>query len=94
MNIFDIINGVAFQKKPDLLDNLETEGTVQPFLLNRWLSMLDPSAAIIVNGTVNKYHSVFGDKTSYYKFLVHVLPQYKRQRIQYIKKPAKTEPVD
>jgi hypothetical protein len=94
VNIFDIINGIAFQKKSELLDNIEAEGAIQPFLVNRWLSMLDPSAAIIVNETVNKFHSVFGDKASYYKFLVNVLPQYKRQRIQYIKKPAKTESVD
>lgn len=91
MNIFDLISGVAFQKKPELLDNIESEGAVQPFLLNRWLSMMDPSAAVIVNETVNKFHSVFPDKNMYYKFLVHVLPHYKRQRINYIKKPAKTD---
>jgi len=86
LNIFDIIDGIAFSKKSDLLDNIETEKQYSPFLTNRWLSMLDPSAARIINDTVNRYYNVFDNKTTY-KFLEAILPEYRRQRINYIKKP-------
>lgn len=86
MNIFDIINGVAFDKKADLLSQAEDEKTYAPYLVNRWLSMLDGSAARIVNETLNRFGQVF-TPAEQYKFLVNVLPRYKRQRINYIKKP-------
>lgn len=86
MNIFDIINGVAFDKKADLINQTEDEKAYAPFLVNRWLSMLDGSAARIVNETLNRFGGVF-TSAEQYKFLVHVLPLYKRQRINYIKKP-------
>lgn len=86
MNIFDIINDVAFSKKIRPNFNLEEEKNIQPFLLNRWMSMLDPSAALIVNETLNKYGR---NLSSYecYRFLANVLPKYKFKRIEYIKKP-------
>jgi len=87
VNIFDVIDGIAFSKKPQLLDNVESESQVQPYMVNRWLSMLDPAAAIIINGTANKYHGILTDKKMYYKFMTAVLPQYRKQRIHYIKKP-------
>ena len=80
---------MAFGKKPDLVNSMEAEQSIQPYIVNRWLSMLDPSAAIIVNETANKFHHIFSDKKMYYKFMTAVLPQYRRQRIQYIKKPDK-----
>lgn len=86
MNIFDIINGVAFDKKTDLLDQAEHDKAYQPFLVNRWMSMLDGSAARIINETLNRFGHVFDSKDQY-RFLVNVLPKYKRQRINYIKKP-------
>lgn len=50
--------------------------------------MLDPSAAKIVNATVNRYGHNFSNE-ELYKMLVEVLPRYKRQKINYIKKPSK-----
>jgi len=86
LNIFDIINDVAFSKKARPNFNLEEEKTIQPYLLNRWLSMLDSSAALIVNETLNKYGRNFNSYDSY-KFLLNVLPKYKFKKIEYIKKP-------
>lgn len=85
MNIFDIIDGIAFSKKPDLLKQAEEEKTYQPYLVNRWLSMLDGNTAKIINETLNKYGQVFSPAEQY-TFLTNILPQYKRQRINYIKK--------
>lgn len=88
MNIFDIIDGICFSKKKNLPINVEDEKSFQPFILNRWLSMLDPSAAKIINDTVNRYGQNFNNE-EIYKLLVEVLPRYKRQKINYIKKPVK-----
>lgn len=89
MNIFDILDGICFSKKKTLLDNFEKENEYSPFLVNRWLSMLDPSAAKIVNDTVNRFGQSFSTQEQY-RLLTEILPIYKRQRINYIKKPAKT----
>ena len=48
--------------------------------------MLDPSAALIVNETLNKYGRNLSSHECY-KFLINVLPKYKFRRIEYIKKP-------
>ena len=85
MNIFDIIDGIAFSKKQNLLEQ-DIELKYSPYMVNRWLSMLDPSAAKIINETLNKTYNVFSQPLDSYKFLVNVLPKYKRQKIQYIKK--------
>lgn len=87
MNIFDIIDGIAFSKKPHT-SQVEDEKSYQPFLVNRWLSMLDGSAARIVNETLNRYGHVFNTEEQY-NFLSNVLPKYRKQRINYIKKPSK-----
>ena len=86
MNIFEAIDGMAFSKKMHATENMEAESSWQPYMVNRWLSMLDASAATIINETVNKYHQVFSNKQDYYQFMVHVLPHYRKQRIHYIKK--------
>ena len=88
MNIFDILDGICFSKKKNLPVNLEDEKVFQPYIVNRWLSMLDPSAAKIINNTVNRYGHNFNSE-ELYKLLVEILPRYKRQKINYIKKPSK-----
>lgn len=88
MNIFDIIDGVAFSKKENLVQQAEEKNNYQPYLINRWISMLDSSAAKIVNDTLNRYGHVF-NADDQYTFLLKVLPRYKKQRINYIKRPSK-----
>lgn len=85
MNIFDIIDGIAFSKKKELLQQ-DIELKYTPFMVNRWLSMLDSNAAKIINETVNKTYTVFNNPTDHYKFLLEVLSKYRKQRISYIKK--------
>jgi hypothetical protein len=86
MTIFDVIGGILFTKKKDLLNNVDDARNMQPFLVNRWVSMHSPTEAKIINETVNRYGHVFEDKADLYKFLVNVLPQYRFKRIDYIKK--------
>jgi len=86
MTIFDIISGVLFKKKKDLIDNVDDAKQFQPYLVNRWISMHGPDDARLINETVNRFGHVFKDKTDLYKFMVEVLPQYRFKRINYIKK--------
>jgi hypothetical protein len=86
MTIFDVIGGILFTKRKDLLNNVDDARNMQPFLVNRWVSMHSPTEAKIINETVNRYGHVFEDKADLYKFLVNVLPQYRFKRIDYIKK--------
>jgi hypothetical protein len=86
MTIFDIIGGILFTKKKDILDNVDDQKQFQPFIVNRWLSMHSGDDARIVNETVNKFGHVFTDKADLYKFLVNVLPRHRFKRINYIKK--------
>lgn len=90
MNIFDIIDGIAFSKKKDIFTSPEVEKEYQPFIVNRWLSMLDPVAAKIVNLTVNRVNRQIETPRDQYNMLMNVMPTFKRQRINYIKK-AKTK---
>ena len=86
MTIFDIIGGVLFNKKENLLDNIDDTKHYQPFLVNRWISMHDGDSAKIVNETVNRYGHVFSDKRDQYRFLLNILPKNRFKRIDYIKK--------
>lgn len=86
MNIFDAIDTIAFSKKTVPPDSVDMQSTWQPYMVNRWLSMLDGSAATIINATVNKYHQVFANKQDYLQFMTQVMPRYRKQKIQYIKK--------
>lgn len=87
MNIFDIIDSIAFSKKPITEADMEAEESANVFMVNRWLSMVDSSAANIINNTLNRYHNIFINKTDAFNFLKDVLPIYPKQRIYYIKKP-------
>lgn len=86
MTIFDIIGGVLFNKKEELLNNIDDTKHFQPYLVNRWVSMHSGNDANIINETVNRYGHIFTNKTDLYKFMVNVLPKHKFKRIDYIKK--------
>ena len=86
MTIFDIIGGILFNKKGDLLSNVDDTKQFQPFLVNRWISMHGANDAKIINETVNRYGHVFTDKADLYKFMVQIFPKYKFKKIPYIKK--------
>lgn len=91
MNIFDIIDGIAFSKNKNIFTSAETEGEYQPYIVNRWLSMLDPIAARVINLTVNRRNKITDNPQDHYKMLMNVLPKFPKQRIYYIKKPKTKE---
>lgn len=88
MNIFDLLNNILFEKKEIVLSELNDDKNISVYMLNRWISMLDKNAAQIINSTTNRYASVFETKQDAINFLQGVLPKYRNQRINYIKKPS------
>jgi hypothetical protein len=88
LNIFDIINNIAFSKKTITEGDAESEDSANVYMVNRWVSMIDGSAAHVINNTLNRYHNIFPKKNDAFNFLKDILPCYPRQRIHYIKKPT------
>ena len=85
MNIFDVLDKISFSKKPIEEDSLDTDNSVNPYMINRWVSMIDATAARIVNDTTNRFN--FADKNDTYRLLQTILPNYSKRKIFYIKKP-------
>lgn len=82
--LFPLINWVL--KKTQLINADQTFPT--PYMLNRWLSMADKSAAVIINNTFNYWNNknlLFNDTLEMSKFLKVILPTVK-SKFSYIKK--------
>ena len=86
MNIFNYLSNLLFTKKQPVIQNIDQEGDYQPFLINRWCSMLNNTTANVINTTVNTFFPVFENKHDHYKFLHYILPRSRFTRINYIKK--------
>lgn len=57
------------------------------FLLNRWISMINPHFCLILNSTTNRWNKVLKE-FNFGSFYYHVLPK-NNKRINYIKKKNK-----
>jgi len=86
MNIFNYLSNILFTKKQPKIDDISQSGDYQPFLINRWCSMLNKQTASIVNQTSNMLYMVLENKTDHYRFLHYILPRERFKKINYIKK--------
>lgn len=86
MNIFNYLSNILFTKKDKELKTLDQQSDYQPFLINRWCSMLNKQTCQIVNITTNTMYQVFENKSDHYKFLHYIIPRERFKRINYIKK--------
>lgn len=87
-NIFDYIGGILFTKKEWPNKTLEEDKTFDLYMINRWCSMADKDAARLINETTNKFGHLLDGKEKQYTFLKSILPRYKYQRINYIKRKS------
>ena len=85
MTPFDYLKDIFVTKKGDLpLDEY------YPYLINRWLSFINPSIAETIN-QFNK-QSLLENKQMHYKTMLCLFPKMKyTPRISYIKKPQEEE---
>ncbi len=89
MTIFDYLKDIIVTKR----GNLPIEQYV-PFLVNRWLSFINPTVCELVNGVFNN-KILLEDKELHYKTLVAYFPKAKHTpRISYIKKIKEKEQDD
>jgi hypothetical protein len=79
VTIFDYIKDITTYKK----GNLPLEEYI-PYLINRWLSFIDPQICSAVNESVNSLGNI--DKELHYKLLLKLYPKSKVPFIKYIKK--------
>lgn len=87
--LFPLINWVL--KKTQSINTDQTFPT--PYMLNRWLSMSDKSAAIVINNTFNYWNNknpLFNDTLEMSKFLKIILPTVK-SKFSYIKKSSQNK---
>jgi hypothetical protein len=87
MNIFDTLNWILKNNKKDLIQ----DGDANPFIINRWLSMIDSSTSKIINITTNRWL-----RSENYDFNVFVkfnrcLVNKTTKKISYIKKTKQEE---
>jgi hypothetical protein len=83
---FDILNYVTFEKKSWGNLTQEEKDSVNPYLLNRYLSM-NPDYLELVNYTQTIPHT---EKEKYYKVYSSIIPK-KKQWLKYIKSSNKNE---
>lgn len=87
MTFFEILRCLLFSKNRNNEEvNNESLAQFTPFMVNRWLSFYDNSKTIFVNETLNRFTSLFEDKTDIYRFYNNLIPQFKFKKINYIKK--------
>lgn len=78
--LFEYIKDLTVYKK----GNLPLEDYI-PFLINRWLSFISPSACGAINESVNSLGNI--DRSFHYKLLLRLYPKCKQiPFIKYIKK--------
>jgi hypothetical protein len=79
VTIFDYIKDITTYKK----GNLPIDEYI-PFLINRWISFITPSACNAINESVNGLGGL--EKEQHYKLLIKLYPKSKVPFIKYIKK--------
>ena len=85
MTIFDYIKDITVTKRGDLpLDQY------MPFLVNRWLSFINPTVCSNINRINSK--TLLEDKEMHYKMMLSLFPKMKYcPKINYIKKVKEDE---
>jgi hypothetical protein len=79
VTIFDYIKDITTYKK----GNLPLDGYM-PFIVNRWLSFIDPQVCSAINESVNNLGNI--TKDYHYKLLLKLYPKSKVPFIKYVKK--------
>jgi hypothetical protein len=92
--MFNAINHILFEKPNPQIDAGALD-EFSPYMVNRYFSFYENCDYVdYINETTNTYHSIFKTPEEQYKFFEHVIPKVKRKKINYIKRPKKTQNKD
>lgn len=86
-HISNIIN-----KKEDYL--IKDGDEFSPYMIQRWISMISPEMAYVVNELTNSISPAMQDKQMWHDYFLTVIPKIGYKKISYIKKPKSTPPKD
>jgi len=86
MNIFNYLSSILFTKKTISPGELDQQSDYQPYLVNRWCSMLNKHTCVAINSTANHLYSILENKQTHWKFLHYILPKNSFKKINYHKK--------
>jgi len=87
--IFNLMDDIFF-KKPEYV--IQTDDQFDPYMVQRWISMHNPTYAHFINEIFNKRHEAFEDSQMLYDFLKLMFPKKHMGFPKYIKKETKSEP--
>jgi 2-succinyl-5-enolpyruvyl-6-hydroxy-3-cyclohexene-1-carboxylate synthase len=81
---FEHISNIINKKESYLL----TEGEeFVPYMIQRWISMISPEMAYVVNETSNSISPAMQSKQMWHDYFLTVIPKIGYKKIEYIKKP-------
>ena len=86
--VFDIIEDITY-KKPKY--TLLPSDDCPPFMVQKWLSFVDPAYCNLMNELYNMRSGGFIDNQQFYDFMKCVIPKKYVGKIKYIKKTKKID---
>lgn len=92
--IFDFLQDIIAKKKGDLLNDIDNESALSPYMLQRWLSMYSIGYNSILNNTSNRLYPAIQTKQQWYKLFLTLIPKTRFKRIYYIRKTKEKETED
>lgn len=88
MNMFEDIQNIINYKNNVIVKDGDN---FVPYLMQRWISMISPEMAYVLNETINEVHWTMKSPQMWYDAFLTLVPKVGYQKISYIKKD-KTPP--
>lgn len=85
-SIFDQLKDITETKSGELLGDFDTLQNFSPYMINRWLSMYNPTMTHLINETTNQIYKGIENKEQWYKLYLTLIPKQKSKYVKYIKK--------
>lgn len=81
--VFELLRDIHFDKSDY---KLAPDDEFNPYMICRWISMVSPVYAAIINQIYNENYKAFSDKQMLFDYLKIVLPKKNIFKVDYIKK--------
>ena len=82
-NTFDIIDNIINKKEQY---SISPDDDFVPYMIQRWISMISPEMAYVINETSNTHFAAMQDKQMWNDYFLTTIPKIGRKKIKYLKK--------
>lgn len=82
-NTFEHINNLINKKEQY---TITSDDDFVPYMIQRWISMVSPQVAFVLNETSNSQFSALTDKQMWHDYFLTVIPRLGYKKIKYLKK--------